>query len=277
MIVQIAPNQYERNLIQDYNEQDLSIKDIYELVKTPVVSETKNNAPYLYPFDMNYEEGKVYATQDNCYSLTMLVFDSDTGFTIDEFKTLFKEYSYALYTTYSHKPDHNKFRAFVDLKQPLTLTSLRTKFFKYWFMKKFPFQDPAIMKFGGVYLPNCRSLDNYEYHINEGRQFDFNDFADEILKQKTKFEKIEKFKAYRQDQIDNKRSNKDISVLYNEKVQDFLSGSYRTQGGNLPFYTALCVAYKANDLTTVSIICEEARRGGWNETEIERKKIDARR
>jgi len=272
MKTQITHDRYQRRLSQDYNEQELTFKDLCDIVRSPTISETKNNASCIYPFCLNYKNGATTAVQDNAHSLTILVMDVDNGYSIDQFIETFSEYQFVLYSTYSNTLEKNRFKAFFPLDHPLELKILRSKWFKKWFQKKYPFNDESILKFVGIYLPNCPTLDTYRYHINEGRLYDFNDYDEEIIKEKERWIKLDKLKEASRKRKDEQYIHRDsVSVLNNSKVQDFLSGKYRSSGGGLPFFTALAVCRKANDTKTRDLVIEEAYVGNWNDNEIQHK------
>ncbi len=279
MKTQITQDRYQRQLSQDYNEQDLTFEDLCKVVRTPTVSETKNNASCVYPFELRYTDGATTAVQDNAHSLTILVMDVDSGYSIDQFIETFAEYQFVLYSTYSHTAEKNRFKAFFPLKQPLELKILRSKYFKSWFQKKYPFNDESILKFVGIYLPNCPSHDTYRYHINEGRQYHFDDFKDEILKSKSKYEMIDKFKEARRKSKEDEfagRATK-ASVRNNRKIRDYLDSPVSPTGYGVMAFTAIAVCVTANDMETLELVKDKMSLDSFTQDEIYRMVDNARR
>lgn len=279
MIVQIIKDRYQTEVNQNYNEQDLTFEDLIEIVKSPSVSDTKNNTGCLVPFDMHYSEDNIELVQSNAYSYTMLIFDSDIGYTIEEFIEQFKEYQFVLFTTFSHTEDQHRFKAFFPLKQPLKIDTLRTKFFKSWMQKKYPFNDEGVLKFFKCYLPNCKSLDTYRYHINEGRQYHFDDFKDEILKSKEKHRKIDMIKDARRKSKEAEFAgrNTKTSVRNNQKVRAYLDSPISPTGYGQMAFTAIAVCCTANDTDTLERVKDKMSMDSFTQDEIYRMINNARR
>ena len=166
MILTVIPNQYERCIIKDINEQDFTHEDLIELISKPMISDTKNTSVYIIPFIMNYTDGKSYTTKSNCELLSAIILDIDGGITIEDFKRTI-HFKYYLYTTFSHKPDHHKFRVIIPIEHPLTFKSYDTKFMRYWLNSMFPMNDPKTWNYRGYYAPNCQSMHNYEWYYRD--------------------------------------------------------------------------------------------------------------
>ena len=264
-MVIITENMYDRNITSENVFEDVNWA---EVVANPFITDTKNDAPYMFPFEMNGPKTiKQYAV-----ALTTLVLDIDDGCRIDEFNF---DYEYYLYSTYSHSEERHKFRVIIPIKEKVPMSVYDSKWFKKFLMNMFPYNDEHTLRFGGFYLPNVARIDDYVYRAHKGPVFSFKPFKDELRKLKKKYDKIDMVKQdirKRKSEVEFKRS---VSVLGNAKVQDFLSGAYRERGGNLPFYTALCVAKVSGDVKTRDIIIEEAMMGGWSDREIERKLKDS--
>lgn len=272
MIVQIINDQYQTKVDQRYNEQDLIFENLCEIVKSPTISDTKNNCQCIVPFEMNYSDEIIELIQSNANNYTMLIFDSDSGYTIDQFKDQFKEYQYVLFTTFSHTDTYHRFKAFFPLKQPLILNNLRSKWFKDWFMRKYPFQDEGVLKFFKCYLPNCKSMDTYRYHINEGRLYDFEDFRDEIIKSKNKWDKIDKLKEAKRARLNDKFANKPnkVSVRTNQKVLEYLNSPISPTGYGTIAFRAIAVCLTAGDVETLERVRDKMILDNWTHSEIDR-------
>ena len=279
MIVQIIKDRYQTQVDRNYHEHDLTFEDLIEIVKAPAISDTKNTTGCIVPFDMVYSEDSIELVQSNAYSYTMLIFDSDSGYTIEQFIEQFKEYQFVLFTTFSHTEDHHRFKAFLPLAQPLEIESLRSKFFKQWMIKKYPFNDEGVLKFFKCYLPNTKSLDTYRYHINAGRLYDFNDFTDEILKSKHKYEMIDKFKEARRRSKEAEFAGRHTkaSVRTNPKVLGYLNSPVSPTGYGVSAFTAVCVCVTANDMETLERVKDKMLRDSFSTTEVYRMIDNARR
>lgn len=273
-IVTIISDQYKRDITQGHNEFDLDYNDLVEIVRNPTVSDTKNDTPYMFNYNMVYDNnGNSYTSQDNADQYTMLVFDVDDNCKILEFIKMMEEYQFVLFTTFSHTEEHHKFRAYFQIKHPIPLTTIKEKWFKKWFMKKFPMQDPSILKFVGTYLPNTPDISTYQYHCNRGRLFDFDDYKDEMEVLRKRIEKLDKIKKARRDsktaEFKNRRP-KVPDVSNNPKVTDYTHTPVSSTGYGALSFRALAVCVASGDDKTLEEVIDKMRLDSFSEQEITR-------
>lgn len=272
MKVIITKDQFSRKITKDNNQFNLSFKDIARMVKKPQITTTKNDAPYMFPFEMNYDNGRSYTKQENAVSYTMLVFDSDSGYTISEFKERFKDYSYVLYTSFSHKAEHHKFRAMLPIEEPVDLKTLRSRWFKDWFMDEYPFQDRAVLKFCGFYLPNTPDIESYEYHINRGETYSFKPHADKLSKYRETFKIKQRFRLKVREKLASIYSGDGVaSVANNEKVRAYLDSPVAPTGYDYISFVAIAVCITAGDTDTLREVTNKMVQDGFSDREIDHK------
>lgn len=277
MIFTITKTQYDRNITLD-NEIDLDYDDVIELISNPIISDTKNSAPYLMPFAFYYDEnGESYTIQDNAECMTVLILDIDDGLHWDDFKF---EFTHFRYTSFSNTEAKNKYRIIVPIKTPITVDTLRSKYYKTWMKKKFKWNDPATIKVAGQYSPNCKTLDNYKFDYHIGKIFDFEDYRDEIMKEKSKWEKREAIKKSRREAKERAFADRPVrkpSVANNRKVLDYLEAGISPNGmGHLSF-VAIAVAVACGDQDTLDAITLKMYQDSFSTEEINRAINNARR
>lgn len=272
MKLTLIKNVYSRDITQK-NELEVDWDGLKRLLKTPRISAHKNKTSYLFPFDFRYRHDGCYACNINAINYTALIFDVDSGCTIEEFIAEHKDYKFVLYTTFSHKESHHKFRAVFPIKEPIKYSSFEKPYFRQWFTEKYPYQDPAIMKFVGVYMPNTNDLKTYRSHVNEGKTYSFSEYLKELKPYKLKWEQAQRFEKAVEEYQEKQRAKweyESSSVINNPKVRAYLDSPVSPTGmGNLSF-TAMAVANTANDAEARSQIIEKMRADSFSEKEIER-------
>lgn len=89
----------------------------------------------------NHHYRQQYRTEDGAIpGFNLVVIDVDDGITIDMAQNLLKEYTYHMYTTKSHTPDHHRFRIVMPINYILKLDSADFKEFMHNIFSWLPFE-----------------------------------------------------------------------------------------------------------------------------------------
>lgn len=159
MICQSITNNYD-NVLVEYNV------DISEMIKSPV-DLPKDEVP-LWLFISLKQDTDRKRNQLNYNTIHALIIEFDDGTSIEQFKSKYAKYKYALHTTSSHTKEHNKFRVILPLDQPYDYQLFKQKSVKTAMLDHFAGIDPSCFSnFQKIpVLPKIAS--EYQYHFNKG-------------------------------------------------------------------------------------------------------------
>lgn len=104
------------------------------------------------------EQGEARRCADNVSKIHFLTLDYDSGIKISDVTTKLNKYSYLLYTTFSHKHEHHKFRLIIPLTEPVTVADFSAR--KLKLKEIFDGVDSASFSVSqGFYMPSVSSTD----------------------------------------------------------------------------------------------------------------------
>lgn len=178
------------NEIGDANLHSMSWDRFTKILSKPLICPNKADAPLLSPVEYFSKQEAIELTDNGCVrrcadnvkSWYMLAIDIDGQMTIDEAVEKFSEYTYVLYSTYSHRTEekpYDCFRLFMPLFSPVTNIEFQSRI-------------PAIRDFignhdkttlassRGFYVPSHKEGRHVVYHHNEGKCVDLMLFEPEI-------------------------------------------------------------------------------------------------
>ena len=176
MICQTILNNYDNILLQ----YDVSIT---KMIKEPVAL-PKDEVP-LWLFVTLKPNATTDRKQNNYDTIHTLIIEFDDGTSIKDFQSKYAQYKYALHTTSSHKPEHNKFRVLLPLD----------KSYDYQLFKQQNVKQSLIQHFKGI-DPSCFSNfqkipalpsnpTDYYYYFNKGEiSFGYSEIECEVNKLK---------------------------------------------------------------------------------------------
>lgn len=180
-----------------YEPIEGSYDDVLEAIRNPTTKYLSKDEVSLWAFytpkdhpDLGYWKKPKFNASNmlNCYAL-LLDFDNDATaskyISVDDAIQEFSDFRFALYTSYRHRPDHNKFRLVVPLKTPMRNDWFQFDCVKQWFIEKFPGVDirASIKTLQKHKIPAHHPDDtNYRYYINEAPELELplDKFNDDI-------------------------------------------------------------------------------------------------
>lgn len=112
---------------------------LVDMVKKPLRVSSKDNAPL---FNLTNRTSQ-YRCQTEVESYNGLLLDYDSGITIDEVHNSLKDYRHIIYTSYSHKPDHHKFRVILPTDEPINKKLYHHKAWKHAIADRFDGVDSS--------------------------------------------------------------------------------------------------------------------------------------
>lgn len=311
MLMTLSNSRYNKIISSNYDdfpdkaiEIDINYYDLENMINNPVEVDKKENISYFYPISHEFIEHESYADSNHANFLTMLTLDIDNkngdvkkekgkGYVSIEMMIRYLKkhnYQYALYTSFSHKPDHHKFRVILPLDRPLIFDRFISKPFKGALKRLMPWIDPNTLQHIGYYYP-CLTEHYY-------KDFNYDENAKPFSFQKNqKFMKIfdNEMKKYKRDQMIfkmkrekyKKKNNmrKERSVFQTKlgaDVSQYLNTPFNNKSGNggmsnYGLYKSIYACKLINDKDTLNQVIEKAYREGWKQKEIDQKMNSAER
>lgn len=99
------------------------------------------------------ERKQVKRCADNVMGVYFIILDYDDGTVLDQLRSQLSEHNYLLYTTFSHKPEHHKFRVILPLSSKASLSDINAR--KVSLLEMFKGVDKASFSSSqGFYMPS---------------------------------------------------------------------------------------------------------------------------
>ena len=145
--------------------------DIEKRLKEPFNRPLEKQNQIAWQFLTTKENKTYYQTDRMVDKLTAIMLDFDNEkYSIQDAKNDYKEYMFYMYTSWSHKPSHNKFRIILPLANTIDYNKFQTTdirdackvFFKASDPTSFTHTRKMFMPYEGPF---------YEYYINKGEYF----------------------------------------------------------------------------------------------------------
>lgn len=316
-------NRFERELILDCNEFppqsscqfEIDFNDLIDMVENPYpINEytEKADLPYLIPFSHTFhlegnpweeletdskdnEVSKIfrsYASSEYASKLELLFIDVDNK---GEYKISMEEITnelrtneirFVLYSSFSHTPQHERFRVVLPLKETIRIDLFTSFPFKNALLKYMPFIDKETLKYVGYFSP---ADTKYYYHDYSDIGSDFS-FNDEDF-QKIYKEEVDKFnssgtipigikKQMRRKSGWNSSRRNVFNTKYKDRVEQYLSSRYIRDRGNGDsnngLFNSIFACISVDDEKTLEEIIQKAKMENWSDSDI-RKKIESAR
>lgn len=154
----VKPNQYSRTMY----ESMITGEQWKALFEHPPVYNNKDRAPLaIYGTavaepELDESTGMPRCTGGNVGQLFALQLDYDSGLTIDQFSTMYKEFRWSLYTSYSYGyKEGDRFRVVVPLAHPLPCRLLRNRRVRKNLLFHFPHVDESALHAGHWQILPC--------------------------------------------------------------------------------------------------------------------------
>lgn len=188
MIVQRYQNR-KGEVVHIESEHEIELADIEWLIKNPKIDDVsaypsrddcKANQYLIYWGERANPNNSRIA--QNHGKMCAILLDYDDGYTIDTFNAKFNgRFQYYIYTSFSHKPTHHKFRVIIPTTEPYEMTVFMSKVLK----KCFPISikdketnevivagsDDNTFNKRGFFEP-VKVSEHYQYFISNGPIFD---------------------------------------------------------------------------------------------------------
>lgn len=254
-----------------------TLREIMECVENPKITDTKEKND-LWCFGECLDPNKGRQKDNIVRKSKYFILDYDNGYTIDEFCKEYQDYFYILYTSFSHTSEHNKFRVimFGNYECPLTddeQSSILSECFRN--ADHTTFQSNRIF-----YMPAHKEGAEYIYKFHNGKQFPLYNDVISTLSWRKRFDREKEEKRANQF-VEYHRTKKDMDCMNCNSVKNYLNASYPNSKGNgdsnLNLYKAICCCVKYDDMKTLQVVKEKAKREHWSEKELEQKIKSARR
>ena len=259
----LANNHYDRRIDQR-NKRLYTLDDWATLVQNPVETADKSKSVYFYPF---IHSGN-WALKKHALALTHLVLDVDYNYTIDQFIADEHPFAYVLYSSYSHTDEHHKFRVVIPLAKPISLLQFDTPWFRLWAMRKFPYNDPATLKYQGFYIGATRSLSDYRYHVNRGPVLNLGDYKNEFSEIKKFTDTGSLFESLVRGHLASKRGAKFTTADGSPVVREYLSLPASPTGRGDISYRAIVACVAVGDARTLRRVIKKMRIDQFSDREI---------
>lgn len=294
MKITILPNVKTRNIIISNEFDDLmdnqigiqgelSYDDLYGIIKNPLSREiikNKEDSIYLIPFSHNFNGcSQSYSNSSNALYLELLIIDVDNGIKYDEVKNnlILNNLQFAMYTSFSHTPDHHKFRVLLPMTKKIKFKDFRTELFRETLKRVFPFIDVNTLQYIGYYYPV--KTEHYQCYFNDNeccKPFSFeNDCVQKLM--------VEEHEKLNESPISKelKKVNKPIISKFkspqnkNGHINEYLSKPFLKKSGNGDsnrlLYNSMCLCILKKDDKSLTEIISKAKSEGWNDNEINQK------
>ncbi|MDT3334135.1 hypothetical protein Q4Q49_02405 [Shewanella sp. SP1S1-7] len=152
--------------------------ELVELFETPLESDDKLKATGFIGCLMS----QAYRKNDNAVQREFFYLDVDEEVSIEAVEADLKEYTYLLYTTFSHTPQKPKFRVILPLTTPLSFEQWNLR--KDSMQKKFSYADAASFVYCQYMITPVVSTKNkssYVFKTNNGKLFDALEFSEKVI------------------------------------------------------------------------------------------------
>lgn len=165
--------------------KNIDFKFIINQIKNPNKYNSKEEIPLIFAY--NFKNN--IANKENTISLSYLILDFEKTISVDEFIEKYKEYQFYLYTSFSHKikDDSDRYRVIFPLDRDYTVK----EYSDYCVKLKLQSNHCILSKFFEGVDKSCFGIgfgqkapgDNgfYRYHINDGKQFSFEDIPKRLV------------------------------------------------------------------------------------------------
>lgn len=152
--------------------------ELIELFETPLESDDKLKATGFIGCLMS----EAYRKNDNAVQREFFYLDVDEEASIEAVEADLKDYTYLLYTTFSHTPQKPKFRVILPLATPLSFEQWNMR--KDSMQKKFSYADAASFVYCQYMITPVVSTKNkssYVFKTNNGKLFDALEFSKKVI------------------------------------------------------------------------------------------------